>query len=134
MVTNLELIELDEAAGLIRLEWVSDYGVGASFQPETSDHVLSQVPETIRFAVWLNLQNTRITDAGLTKLEGAPVLESVRVAGSHVTNNGILSLLGNTPTIQEIAADDDQLGSADVKFIRKSWPRVVVKYVNRRPN
>jgi|GEM_PF-2458461 len=109
-----------------QLEWRSRFGVGVSLPPESDDAVFSRIPATLGNAVWINLENTQVSDAGLSRLEGLPVLESVRLAGTAVSAAGIEHLIEATPTLQEITIAAGQLPGDERARLRVAVPGVPI--------
>jgi len=113
--------ELAEVGGT--LEWKTKFGIGVSFGTSTNDDCLKKIPTCLRNAVWINLSNTCVTDAGLQLLEQASVLEHLNVMGTSVTTAGVSQLLESAKTICKLELPDN-LGTEDRKRIQAAWPSV----------
>ena len=76
--------------------------------------------------MWISLKDTLVTDRTLSLLEGAPVLEAVDLAGTHVTDAGLRKLLKRTPTICTLTVSASRIGTVELARIRKKWPNVQI--------
>src|SRR5690606_479802 len=121
--------ELQNEGG--RLEWVTDHGIGISFPLETSDEVLARIPECLRFVVWMNLENTGISDTGLQQLERARGLESLRLVNTKISTGWIEALLLRHPTIVDITISGNLLTRSQLEHLQSQFPNVLIKEISK---
>lgn len=119
----------DEVAAAIervggRLEWRTRWGVGISLPAGAGDEVLRAAQPAIRAAAWINLEGTRVGDAGIVALACAPRLEAVRLVGSKVSLAGIERFLAEMPSLVQVDLGVGQLEPREFERLRDSWPRV----------
>lgn len=103
-----------------RLEWATEFGLAVNFEAtELDDAAMANLTELWPQVVWLNLSDTRITDAGLSVLRQALRLEVLEANGIAITLAG-LQRLRQLPALVEIRAGDTALTSFDVVKLRSS--------------
>ncbi|MFO1019702.1 MAG: hypothetical protein U0903_03275 [Planctomycetales bacterium] len=124
-ISNLLEKQLDSVGG--RLEWVSDIGLGLSFAPETTVDVIEGLQETILKSVWINFDETQITDRTLALLERSPVLESLSLKSTRMTVEGLRRFLRAVPTLAQLDLSAGVFGSDEMDALRAAFPRVVIR-------
>lgn len=107
-----------------RLEWATEHGVGISFSSWESDDVFVRIAATLKAAAWINLEGTGATNKALMHLEGSPILEGIRLVGTHVTAAGVERFLRSTPSVQELVLSDGQFERKELNHIRVKWPKL----------
>lgn len=115
--------EIESLGGSVA--WVSNCvrgGIGVSFEGvKLHDQDLCALRETLPRVVWLDLTESRVTDAGLTHLRVARRLEALSIDGTRITAAGLLSLR-SLPRLVQIYAADTAVTSADVlRFRQSGW-------------
>ncbi len=76
----------------------------------------------------LNLEGSRVTNAGIANLQKLPNLKAVSLTGTAVNNDG-LAALGQIPTLERIEANGNGLKDGGLVAI-KAIPSLKVLYIN----
>lgn len=109
-----------------RLEWASRTGIGVSFDNYVSDDNINDLISILNKAVWINLENTSISDRSLKLIENLPLLESLRLNGTVVTQNSIISLLQKCHSLRCLELSRDILDGMCKEDIIDKFPHVTL--------